>query len=99
MQRYANDDPRTPLERIRQTGGARAGRRFVPMEAAAPAAAAPQSGEAAPVLPRDCVRTPSLAAVYSPVQPFEGIYTPQEALGAGTLFAGLDKPFRGGMKG
>lgn len=98
MQRYANDDPRTPLERIRQTGGARTGRRFVPMEGAA-AAGSPQNGEKEPAIPQGCLRVPSLAAVYAPRQSFEGIYTPQQALGAGTLFSGLDKPFRGGMKG
>ena len=33
-----------------------------------------------------------LAMVYSPVQAFEGLYSPQDALNRGTLFQALDKP-------
>lgn len=33
-----------------------------------------------------------LAMVYSPVQPFQALYSPEEALMRGTVFAELDKP-------
>ena len=39
-----------------------------------------------------------LAMVYSPYQPFDGLYTPEEALRSGTLFVGLDKPLREGER-
>lgn len=37
----------------------------------------------------------SLAMVYSPVQEFEGLYSPQAGLAAGTIFCQLEKPFFG----
>jgi hypothetical protein len=45
----------------------------------------------APHFPQNGVQ---LAMVYSPVQAFEGIYTPEDALMRGTLFEGLDKPLK-----
>lgn len=39
---------------------------------------------------------PSLAMVYAKLQPFEGTYSPEEALSRGTLFAALDMPFTAG---
>ena len=44
-----------------------------------------------PPFPADGVQ---LAMVYSPVQRFEGLYSPEEALQRGTLFEGLDKPLK-----
>ena len=38
---------------------------------------------------------PSLAMVYAPVQAFEDLYQPEEALCKGTLFKQLDLPFHG----
>ncbi len=40
-------------------------------------------------------RMPSLAMVYSPVQTFEGLYSPTEGLEQGSLFRDLVKPFEG----
>jgi len=40
-----------------------------------------------------------LAMSYTPMQQFNNIYTPAEALKAGTLFADLDKPFLGARIG
>lgn len=37
-----------------------------------------------------------LAMVYSPIQEFRGLYTPDVALNRGTMFAELDLPFEGG---
>lgn len=37
----------------------------------------------------------SLAMAYVPMQCFENLYCPEDALCAGTLFVGLDKPFCG----
>lgn len=45
-------------------------------------------------LPKD----PVLAMAYVPFQKFENLYAPEQALDAGTLFCGLDKPFLGGAK-
>ena len=39
-----------------------------------------------------------LAMVYAPEQPFEELYTPENALLRGTLFAALDKPLVKGGK-
>ena len=36
-----------------------------------------------------------LAAVYSPIQVWRGVYSEAQALARGTLFADLDKPFMG----
>lgn len=36
-----------------------------------------------------------LAAVYAPLQEFEGLYDPATALSRGTLFEALDLPFEG----
>ena len=44
-----------------------------------------------PPFPADGVQ---LAMVYSPVQRFEGLYSPEVALERGTLFEGLDKPLQ-----
>lgn len=38
-----------------------------------------------------------LGMTYAPMQVFRKIYTPEEALGKGTLFCELDLPFRGGQ--
>lgn len=35
----------------------------------------------------------SLAMVYSPEQPFEGLYSPEDGLAHGTLFEALYKPW------
>ena len=40
----------------------------------------------------------SLAMVYSPYQSWEDIFTEEEALKNGTLFARLYKPYTGGMR-
>ena len=40
----------------------------------------------------------SLAMVYSPIQAFEGLLEPTAALGAGTLFRELEKPFYGARR-
>lgn len=42
---------------------------------------------------------PSLAMVYSPVQCWEGVLEPAEALANGSLFSGLIKPFEVEMGG
>ncbi|MBE6594430.1 MAG: spore coat associated protein CotJA [Ruminococcaceae bacterium] len=34
--------------------------------------------------------------VYAPVQRFQGLYEPEEALSRGTIFQELEKPFLGG---
>ncbi len=44
-----------------------------------------------PHFPEDGVQ---LAMVYSPLQPFDGLYAPEDALRRGTIFAGLDKPLK-----
>ena len=41
------------------------------------------------------VKTP-LAMVQTPMQEWEEVYEPEQALKAGTLFPALDKPFFGG---
>ena len=41
-------------------------------------------------------KDPVLAMAYGPFQKFEGLYAPEKAFEAGTLFTGLDKPFLGG---
>ncbi|MBQ7288458.1 MAG: spore coat associated protein CotJA [Clostridia bacterium] len=43
----------------------------------------------------DCINRLPLAMAYVPMQRFCDIYTPQEALDNGTLFAELNKPFMG----
>ena len=57
---------------------------------------------AAPTPPgRECdTPYPSLAMVYAPKQSFRMTYSPEEALGRGTLFRELDKPLEvgGGRK-
>ena len=40
-----------------------------------------------------------LAMVYSPLQKFHELYSPEKALERGTLFSELDLPFEGGRKG
>lgn len=39
-----------------------------------------------------------LAMVYAPLQRFDFLYSPQEALSRGTLFRELDQPFFGGKR-
>ncbi len=46
----------------------------------------------------DCLQGMSLAMVYAPCQDFEGLYTPEEGLCHGTIFAALDKPFWGARR-
>ncbi len=47
---------------------------------------------------KSCLAGRSLAMVYAPCQEFESLYTPEQGLCRGTLFADLDKPFlAGGM--
>lgn len=58
---------------------------------AVPTAAAPLPGAAAGM-----TAMPSLAMVYAKLQPFEGTYSPEEALARGTLFSALDMPFTAG---
>ena len=43
-----------------------------------------------------CLAGVSLAMVYAPVQRFQGLYEPEEALSRGTIFQELEKPFLGG---
>jgi len=43
-----------------------------------------------------CLEGVSLAMVYAPVQRFQGLYEPEEALSRGTIFQELEKPFLGG---
>ena len=45
-----------------------------------------------------CLHGMSLAMVYSPCQEFLGLYTPEDALAHGTLFAELEKPFYGARR-
>lgn len=40
-----------------------------------------------------------LAMAYVPIQSFDSTYSPEKALRCGTLFAELDKPFRGRFTG
>ena len=42
-----------------------------------------------------CLRACSLAMVYSPAQPWQDLFPPEQALREGTLFRALAKPFRG----
>ncbi len=42
-----------------------------------------------------CLAGRSLAMVYSPCQVFDGLYSPEEGLCAGTIFSELNKPFWG----
>ena len=56
---------------------------------AVPTAAKPTMGMGATAMP-------SLAMVYAKLQPFEGTYSPEEALARGTLFSALDMPFTAG---
>ena len=65
----------------------------------------PQRGarrDPAPQSPGEDRRRPgpavSLAMVYPVDQPFEDLYTPDEALCAGTLFKALEKPFHRGFR-
>ena len=46
-----------------------------------------------------CPNMPSLAMVYSPVQAFENLLSPQEGLAQGTIFLDLIKPFETGERG
>ena len=61
--------------------------------------------EAEPVMAVPCKNDPAcldgmtLAMVYAPRQTFESIYTPDQWMDKGTIFASLDFPFRGGRKG
>lgn len=48
------------------------------------------------VPPTEGCAVSSLAMVYAPTQAFRLLYDPAKALCRGTLFAELDKPFRGG---
>lgn len=57
----------------------------------APRASRPSPCNHPPVNPS----MPALAMVYSPEQAWRCLYTPDQALNAGTLFAELDKPFEG----
>lgn len=43
-----------------------------------------------------CAGEPSLAMVYSPHQIFDNVYSPEDALANGTLFAELNKPWKAG---
>lgn len=43
-----------------------------------------------------CLAGVSLAMVYAPVQSFQSLYEPEEALSRGTIFQELEKPFLGG---
>jgi hypothetical protein len=45
------------------------------------------------------LRSHPLAMVYSPLQEFHELYSPEKALERGTLFSELDLPFEGGKKG
>ena len=45
-----------------------------------------------------CLDNVSLAMVYSPVQRFEDLYSPEEALCKGTLFKQLYLPFHAGFR-
>ena len=45
-----------------------------------------------------CLDGMSLAMVYAPCQAFDDLYSVEEALGHGTLFAELDKPFWGARR-
>lgn len=47
----------------------------------------------------DCLNGMHLAMVYAPSQAFEHIYTPEQWLDKGTIFAELDFPFKGSRKG
>ena len=46
----------------------------------------------------DVLAGKSLAMVYSPIQPFEGLLEPAAALAAGTVFRALEKPFYGARR-
>lgn len=41
----------------------------------------------------------SLAMAYVPYQPFNNLYEPEAGFERGTLFKGLDLPFKGGKEG
>ena len=45
-----------------------------------------------------CLDGMSLAMVYAPCQTFDSLYSAEEALGRGTLFTALDKPFWGARR-
>ncbi|MBR6727570.1 MAG: spore coat associated protein CotJA [Clostridia bacterium] len=45
-----------------------------------------------------CLDGMSLAMVYSPCQEFDGLFAVEEALGHGTLFMELEKPFYGARR-
>ena len=45
---------------------------------------------------KECISGKSLAMVYAACQDFDGLYSPEQGLCQGTLFAALDKPFRAG---
>lgn len=45
-----------------------------------------------------CIEGASLAMVYSPLQQFEKLYEPMEALRQGTLFCKLYMPFTGNRR-
>ncbi len=64
--------------------------------AASPSPAPAENRSAA--LSMGCDMYPSLAMVYSPVQCFRKLYSPEEALSRGTLFEELDKPLMVGRK-
>ena len=81
-ERRTNDEYRRRMVDARQ----------VPSEESAPACALPPSE---PENPGIAPKSPSLAMVYAPKQPFENLYDPSEALARGTLFAALDLPFEG----
>lgn len=49
--------------------------------------------------PLNTVENPtSIAMVFSPKQCFQNLYEPMKALSRGTLFADLDKPFKGSCR-
>ncbi len=64
------------------------------MERLSPATEAPVPIRETPA-PLPCLEACSLAMVYSPIQEWRNLYPINEALRKGTLFAELDKPFRG----
>ena len=46
-----------------------------------------------------CHNMPSLAMVYSPIQPWKEVLSPEDGLAHGTIFVDLIKPFEAGERG